>query len=419
MPKKPPDLFKFWDELKRRKVVKASLVYIAVAYAIIQGADIIFPRLGLPDWTVTFILILLIIVFILVIVLTWVYDITPEGIKVTQTLESKQEKDENKKQENESDLQKAENGTVQLTDENSLMEKVHTLENQLAEARTISLKKVLPLLIKKLALPVVILVMLLLVVIFKQDIIDLLGFGNAKIKEARTHNASATMYISSGDLGSAKREVELALASNPDYSYAWSNMAVISYKMGDPAKAVIQTVKAMNLDTKNSRAPYNLAYLLDDKNDYKQAEKWYKEAIRIDSTYKADTVYTAASSALGRLYNMENRSIEALLVLNRAKDQFPASKYIYLVYRNLGNSYLLREEADSALKYLELSDRLMPGESATALYLAKAYEVSGQINKSIEQWQNYINLEIDTAKINEALKHRKELAVKQLQDIIK
>ncbi len=99
MPKKPPDLFKFWDELKRRKVVKASLVYIAVAYAIIQGADIIFPRLGLPDWTVTFILILLIIVFILVIVLTWVYDITPEGIKVTQDLDSKSEEEKNGKTE--------------------------------------------------------------------------------------------------------------------------------------------------------------------------------------------------------------------------------------------------------------------------------------------------------------------------------
>ncbi len=88
MPRKSSDLFRFWDELKRRKVVKASLVYLAVAFGIIQAADIIFPRLGLPDWTVTFVLILLIIVFILVIVLTWVYDITPEGIKITPTAES-------------------------------------------------------------------------------------------------------------------------------------------------------------------------------------------------------------------------------------------------------------------------------------------------------------------------------------------
>ena len=89
MVKKPPNLYNFWNELKRRKVVRAAFVYVAVAWAILEAADTIFPRLGLPDWTVTFILILLIIVFILVVVLTWVYDITPEGIKVTQDLEEK------------------------------------------------------------------------------------------------------------------------------------------------------------------------------------------------------------------------------------------------------------------------------------------------------------------------------------------
>jgi tetratricopeptide (TPR) repeat protein len=418
MSKKPPDFFNFWNELKRRKVVKATLVYIAVAFGILQAADIIFPRLGLPDWTVTFILILLIIVFILVIVLTWVYDITPEGIQVTKTIETEGKEEVITIPKVEVGLKDAVKQPKTGQDDIELQMKVQALENQLAEAKTLSLKKIWPLLIKKLAIPVVIVVLLLLVVIFKQDIVNLLGFGEAKRKEARTHNASATMYINSGDLESAKKEVELALAINPDYSYAWSNMAVVSYKMGDPGKAVIQTVKAIDLDPKNSRAPYNLAILLDDNND-KQAEKWYKEAIRIDSTNKADTVYTAASSALGRLYNMENRSIDALLVLNRAKNRFPGSKYLYLVCRNLGNAYLLREQADSALKYLELSDRLMPGESATVLYLAKAYEASGQINKSIEQWQNYINLETDTAKINAAVRHRKELAVRQFQEIIK
>ncbi len=143
-----------------------------------------------------------------------------------------QKKKKTEKQKNESDQQEAESSAVQSYDENDLKQRVHTLEDELAEARTLSLKKVLPLLIKKLAFPVIIVALLLLVVIFKKDIVDLLGFGNAKREEARTHNGSATMYINSGDLESARKEVELALASDPDYSYAWSNMAVISYKIG-------------------------------------------------------------------------------------------------------------------------------------------------------------------------------------------
>jgi tetratricopeptide (TPR) repeat protein len=419
MPKKPPNLFNFWNELKRRKVVRTVFVYVAVAWAILEASDTIFPRLGLPEWTVTFVLILLIIVFILVIVLTWVYDITPEGIKVTQDLESETEEEKAEKHKKESELQKTERSSEPPADENDLQRKVLALEDQLKEARKASLRSLWPSIFKKIIVPVLVAALLLVYVFNKQKIVEILGFGDAKREAARTHNANATMYIESGDLEAAGKEVELALSSDPEYSYAWSNLAVISYKLGDPGKAIIQTVKAIGLDPKNSRAPYNLAILLDDKNDYKQAVKWYKEAIRIDSAYKADTVYTAASSALGRLYNIENKPIDALLILNRARDQFPGSKYIYLIYRNLGNAYLLQEQTDSALKYLELSDRLKSGESVTILYLAKAYEASGQINKSLEQWQNYIDLETDTAKSNAAVKHRKELAVKQLQEIIK
>jgi tetratricopeptide (TPR) repeat protein len=416
MPRKSSDLFRFWDELRRRKVVKASLVYLAVAFGIIQAADIIFPRLGLPDWTVTFIIILLIIVFLLIVILTWVYDITPEGIKITETVETegKEKSPETQVKEDETAKEQA-----KAEDASELQRKVYDLENQLAEARRITLRKALPLLIKKLTLPLLIMVLLILVVVYKQRIVEVLGFGNVKREEARSHNAAATMYIKSGDLDAAGREVELAFESDPEYSYAWSNLAVISYMQGDLDKAVSQVIKAVSLDSKNSQAPYNLAYLLDDKKDYKQAIYWYKEAIRIDSLNKVDSVYTAASSSLGRLYNSIGLPSNAIIALNRVMGLFPRSKNICFIYKNLGNAYLLQNQIDSSLKYLELSYSLRPVEPETNLFLARAYEASGQINKSIEQWKNYIDLETDTAKINAAIRHRKELAVKQLQEIIK
>jgi Tfp pilus assembly protein PilF len=76
-------------------------------------------------------------------------------------------------------------------------------------------------------------------------------------------------------------------------------------------------------------------------------------------------------------------------------------------------------QIDEAIRNLEHSREINPSEPETNLFLARAYESAGQINKSIEQWQNYIDLETDTAKINAAVKHRKYLAVKQLQEIIK
>jgi len=73
----------FWQELKRRKVVRVMAMYAATAFIIMEAGDIMLPRLGLPDWTVTFIIILLIIGFPISIILSWIFDITPEGILKT------------------------------------------------------------------------------------------------------------------------------------------------------------------------------------------------------------------------------------------------------------------------------------------------------------------------------------------------
>ena len=60
MPGDPNKLSQFWQELKRRKVVRVMAMYVATAYIIMEAADIMLPRLGLPEWTVTFLIILII-----------------------------------------------------------------------------------------------------------------------------------------------------------------------------------------------------------------------------------------------------------------------------------------------------------------------------------------------------------------------
>jgi hypothetical protein len=47
---------RFLTELKRRNVYRAALVYAAVGWLILEAADVVLPRLGLPDWTVNAVL---------------------------------------------------------------------------------------------------------------------------------------------------------------------------------------------------------------------------------------------------------------------------------------------------------------------------------------------------------------------------
>jgi TolB-like protein/thioredoxin-like negative regulator of GroEL len=59
-------------------------VYGVVAFGVLQIADLAFPRLGLPEWTVTFVLALSLLGFPIAVVLAWALEMTPEGVRRTE-----------------------------------------------------------------------------------------------------------------------------------------------------------------------------------------------------------------------------------------------------------------------------------------------------------------------------------------------
>jgi len=77
-------LTEFWSELRRRKVVRAVVVYIVVAWIVVEAASVILPTLLLPDWTERFVLVLAIIGFPLAVVLAWAFELSPDGLQREQ-----------------------------------------------------------------------------------------------------------------------------------------------------------------------------------------------------------------------------------------------------------------------------------------------------------------------------------------------
>jgi len=71
----------FWSELRRRKVVKAAIVYVVVAWLLIQIAEVIFEPLRLPDWSLTLVIVLAALGFPLAVVLAWAFELSPEGLQ--------------------------------------------------------------------------------------------------------------------------------------------------------------------------------------------------------------------------------------------------------------------------------------------------------------------------------------------------
>ena len=73
-------MMSFFAELKRRKVYQVAVIYTAAAWGLLQAADVIFPRLGLPDWSVTFLFALEVVGFPLALILSWIFDIKSGGV---------------------------------------------------------------------------------------------------------------------------------------------------------------------------------------------------------------------------------------------------------------------------------------------------------------------------------------------------
>jgi TolB-like protein len=88
MPGKTKNPYNFWLELKRRKVFRVIAMYAATAFIILEAGDIILPRFGLPEWTVKLLIILLIIGFPITVIISWIFDITPDGIIKTERVDA-------------------------------------------------------------------------------------------------------------------------------------------------------------------------------------------------------------------------------------------------------------------------------------------------------------------------------------------
>jgi hypothetical protein len=70
----------FFAELKRRKVFRLALVYLVVAWVLVQIVATVEAPLNLPDWVDTLVIVLLAVGFPVALILSWVFDLTPGGV---------------------------------------------------------------------------------------------------------------------------------------------------------------------------------------------------------------------------------------------------------------------------------------------------------------------------------------------------
>ena len=80
----------FFEELKRRNVLRVAAAYVVVSWLIIQVVEIIFPVFGFGDAGFRLVIIVLAIGLIPALILSWAFEITPEGLKTEKDVDRSQ-----------------------------------------------------------------------------------------------------------------------------------------------------------------------------------------------------------------------------------------------------------------------------------------------------------------------------------------
>ena len=77
----------FFEELKRRNVLRVAIAYLAVSWLLIQVVETLFPIFGQSDALVRIVVILLVMGFPLILIFSWLYELTPEGLKLERDVD--------------------------------------------------------------------------------------------------------------------------------------------------------------------------------------------------------------------------------------------------------------------------------------------------------------------------------------------
>ncbi len=87
----------FFAELKRRNVYKVAIAYVIAGWALAQGIAQVFPVFDIPNWIIRLIVLLIILGLPIALVLAWTFELTPQGIKRTETADAMPETARQKK----------------------------------------------------------------------------------------------------------------------------------------------------------------------------------------------------------------------------------------------------------------------------------------------------------------------------------
>src|SRR5438105_8870779 len=74
-------------ELQRRNVYKVAVAYAVVGWLLVQVTTQVFPIFEIPNWALRLIVLAIIIGFPIALIISWAFELTPQGLKRTEDVD--------------------------------------------------------------------------------------------------------------------------------------------------------------------------------------------------------------------------------------------------------------------------------------------------------------------------------------------
>lgn len=162
-------------------------------------------------------------------------------------------------------------------------------------------------------------------------------------------------------------------AEKAEFHYQLANN---SFYAQDPASAIADLFKALDLDPNHAKAHHLLGFIYFGRRQYGDAATHFRRAMELDPK-----MYEARAN-LGALYLAQQRWEDAIEVLTPlAEDQLYPTPH--LVQNNLGFAYLNAGDLENALKHLQLAVFLKPEMCLAHNNLGRVYLAYGQTELAV------------------------------------
>jgi tetratricopeptide (TPR) repeat protein len=196
-------------------------------------------------------------------------------------------------------------------------------------------------------------------------------------------------------------------------------LGTIYYDQGKFNKAIRSFKRALEINPGFTDSSVGLSIILNDLGRYEEGQKVFDEARAMlslrspNNDHIMNEKFAQKHLELGDLYFQHNRMSEALEQYQTALDLTPQNLDVQM---KIVDIYLAQKNTSIAIKELRALVRENPSLVTARLKLGKAFYDSHQIPEAIEQWENALRYEPNSAVARDYLRLAQTVQVTSLNE---